>query len=189
MQICWVLFKKFMIETINYKKTISPKELEREFDSIFRETEHSKFPSGFMQFVLYALAELFANVKEHSKSTRVYLAVKIDKNCLIRVEDDGIGVRNSYLSKNIYPKDDSSAIELAIAGLSTKDFKERGYGLYSIKKFIESFNGKMEIKSGASSVEIQKNKIQFKKVSKKVKGTCILLEIKVQDIDFYKIIR
>jgi len=91
--------------------------------------------------------------------------------------------------KKISPKDDASAIEFALSGLSTKDPKERGFGLYTIRQFIEALKGKMIIKTGIALATIEKNKIQFKKLLPKKKGVAIQIQTKIKDIDFYKIIK
>ncbi len=175
---------------INYKKRIPFKKLDDEFAVISEEIEKLKIPEGFLQFVLYSISELFANIKEHSKADRISIEIKIDKDVfLVKVSDDGIGLRKSYLSKGIFPKDDSSAIEFALSGLSTKDPKERGYGLYTIRKFIETLDGTMELKSGKSLAIIGRNKIQFKKILGETKGVNILLKTKIKKVDFYKIVK
>lgn len=178
-----------MVEIINYKKVIFSKKLDEEFENISKKIETLKLPMGFLEFILYSLSELFANIKEHSKATKVSLEIKMNKTCFIKITDNGIGLRNSYLFRDIYPKDDVSAIEFALAGLSTKDLKERGYGFYTIKKLIEGLRGKMKIKTGMSLAEIKENGIQFKNISKREKGVHILLETKIKALDFYKIIK
>jgi len=174
---------------IKHKKVISFRKLDTEFDNISQIIKKLKLPKDFFQFVLYSLSEIFANIKEHSKAKKAFVEIKINKILSIKVADDGIGLKNSYLSKNIYPKDDASAIEFALAGLSTKDPRERGYGFYTIKKFIENLKGKMEIKTGKSLAEIKEKRIQFKNLSRRQKGVDILLTAKIQDLNFYKIIK
>lgn len=178
-----------MKKIINYKKVISSGKLDEEFENISERIETLKLPKGFLEFILYSLSELFANIKEHSKATKVSLEIKINKTCFIKIADNGIGLRNSYFFRDIYPKDDSSAIEFALAGLSTKDSKERGYGFYTIKKLIEGLKGKMKIKTGKCLAEIKEKGIQFKNFPKREKGVHILLETKIKNIDFYKIVK
>jgi len=172
-----------------YKRKISFKKLDKEFTNIAKEIEKLKMSKDFLQFILYTISELFTNVKEHSKAKKVTIQIEVNKDCLIEVADDGIGLRKSYLLKEISPKDDASAIEFALSGLSTKDFTERGYGLYTIRKFIEALEGKMIIETGSTSALIEKNKIQFKKLSPNKKGVSVRIKTKIKDINFYKIIK
>ncbi len=105
------------------------------------------------------------------------------------IADDGIGLRNSYIKKSIYPKDDSSAIEFALSGLSTKDPIERGFGLYSIRKLVEKTDGQMTIETGQASAVISNNRIEFSKLPKEITGLKIKLEAPTRELDFYEIIK
>ena len=172
-----------------YSKKISFERLDTEFNRIAEKIEQLKLPRNFLQFVLYAISELFNNVKEHSKAKKVVFQIElVNKNCLIKVADNGIGLRKSYLLKKIFPKDDISAIEFALSGLSTKDLAKRGFGLYTIRKFVETLNGQMKIETGLALAIIEKNKIQFKKLSPKKKGVLVGVKTKIKDVNFYKIV-
>ena len=174
---------------LNYKNKISSNQLEKEFEKITEKIEKIKLPKGFLEFLLYAISELFANIKEHSKTKEFFFSIKLyNKECLIEIGDEGIGLRKSYLLKKICPKDDFSAIEFALGGFSTKNPTERGFGLYTIRKFIEAFEGKMIITTGKAFSVIEKNKIEFKKIAKFAKGTKIHLKTKIKKIDFYKFV-
>jgi light-regulated signal transduction histidine kinase (bacteriophytochrome) len=172
-----------------YKRRILFKKLDKEFINIAKEIEKLKLPKDFFQFILFTISELFANVKEHSEAKKVSVQIKVNKDCLMKVDDDGIGLRKSYLLNKIYPKDDASAIEFALSGLSTKEPEERGFGLYTIRKFVEELQGKMIIETGKALATIEKNKIQFKNLLREKKGVGVQVETKVRDIDFYKIIK
>ncbi|PIQ07352.1 MAG: hypothetical protein COW72_00785 [Candidatus Nealsonbacteria bacterium CG18_big_fil_WC_8_21_14_2_50_37_10] len=171
-----------------YKRRILFKKLDKEFTNIAKEIEELKMSKDFLQFILYTISELFANVKEHSRAKIVSVQIKLNKDCLIRIEDKGIGLRKSYLLKKIFPKDDASAIEFALSGLSTKEPRERGFGLYTIRKFIEELQGKMIIKTGKALATIEKSKIQFQSLLREKKGVGVQIETKIKDVDFYKII-
>lgn len=172
----------------NYNKQISIKNLDDEFSALSEEVEKFKLPAGFGQFILYALSELFVNIQEHSKADRASISIKLqNKNqFLLQINDNGIGLRESYLSKDIYPKDDLSAIQFALSGLSAKNFKERGFGLYTIKKFIGDLNGIMTITSGKGLVQIVKDSLEFKNLLKSKPGVEVILNAKVKPVDFYK---
>jgi len=172
-----------------YKRKISFKKLETEFIHIAKKIEKLKLPKDFLQFILYTISELFTNVKEHSRAKEATFQIEVNKNCLIKVADDGIGLRRSYLLKKISPKDDASAIEFALSGLSTKEPRERGFGLYTIRKFVEELQGKMIIETGEALATVEKSKIQFKDLLKEKKGVVVQIETKIKDIDFYEIIK
>lgn len=172
-----------------HKNIIPVTRLEQELNIISDRIEHMSLPKGFLTFVLYVISELFANINEHSQTKKATVFLKISKQLgAIHVADKGIGLKKSYLSKHIYPKDDFSAIGFALSGLSTKDSKERGYGLHSIRKLVEALKGKMIITTGLARAIIQKNKITFQNVDKAIKGVNIEIEVPVETIDFYKII-
>jgi len=173
-----------------YRNKIIFRNLEKELRKISEKIEVLEFPQGFLEFALYTISEIFANVKEHSLAKNILIDIKIEqKRCKIEIQDDGIGFRKSYLRKKIYPKDDFSAIEFALSGLSTKDPRERGFGLYSIKKLVEAIRGQLIIKTGLGRAIIEKNKINFNKIPKKKQGVFISINSPVKNIDFYKIIR
>ncbi|TAL62932.1 MAG: ATP-binding protein [Bacteroidetes bacterium] len=172
---------------LNFKKKISLTSLDEEQNIISKKISELKPVKGFSQFVLYAISELFANINEHSKAKNAFIELKIDKEkCLIKISDDGKGLRKSYNQNKIYPKDDFSAIEFALSGLSTKNFRERGFGLYSVKKLALALGGEMVIESGKAKATIQKENIKFNHLKKDIKGLSITLKTNVREINFYK---
>jgi len=179
-----------MINKFYYKKLVSFGELNKEFNVITEKIRKLKIPDGFLQFIFYTIAELFANIKEHSKAKKISVEIKTEKDIFsTKISDDGIGLRKSYILKGIFPKDDSSAIEFALSGLSTKSPKERGYGLYTIRQLVEALGGETEIKTGKKIALIGKRKIWFKENLKKEKGLSILVKTKIRDINIYEIIK
>lgn len=174
----------------NYKNKIVFASLEKELKKISKTIENLKFPPGFLEYILYVISEIFANIKEHSRAKSISIEIEITpQKCRMKITDDGIGFRRSYLRKKIYPKDDFSAIEFALSGLSTKDFRERGFGLYSIRKLIEALRGKFIIETGIARAIIEKNRINFQKNLKEKPGVSIDIETVVKKIDFYKFIK
>lgn len=174
---------------LEYKKKLSLKRADDEFDHIAGKIQDLDLPKGFSQFILYTFSELLVNVQEHSQSKDVYVEIEIKKNKFeLIIEDNGIGFRKSYFQKSIYPKDDFSAIEFALSGLSTKEGRQRGFGLFSIRKFIKSLNGKMIVKTGNAVSLVEKNKIEFKMAKNKKSGVAIIVQSPISKIDFYKII-
>ncbi|MFH1462352.1 MAG: ATP-binding protein [bacterium] len=175
--------------TFEYKKTITTPNLEKELNLISESIEKLNLPKGFFEFVVYVISELFTNIKEHAHTDRAFVVFKINKQkCLIDIIDKGVGLKQSYLSKQIYVKDDFAAIEFAFSGLSTKGLQERGFGLYSVRKFAEELDGEMIIESGLAKAVIQKNKINFQKLKKEIQGVNIKINTPIEKIDFYKII-
>jgi len=172
---------------IYYKKKISFSGLNRELIDISKKIEGLKLPKGFLEFINYTLFELFANIKEHSRAKSAVIEININKkNCLVKIIDNGIGLRKSYLLKKIYPKDDFAAIEFALSGLSTKNLQERGFGLYSIRKLTNALKGEMIIKSGFTQAAIKESQINFKKTAQKIQGVDIIIRTPVKLLDFYK---
>lgn len=172
---------------VNYREKIASSVLNQESINILKKFEKIEFPKGFLEFITYILSELFANIKEHSKAKIIIIIIKIDKkNCLIKITDNGIGLRKSYLLKKFYPKDDFVAIEFALSGLSTKNLQERGFGLYSIRKLTNALKGRMTIESGFAKAVIEGNKIAFKNISREIQGLSITIETQIKTLDFYK---
>jgi signal transduction histidine kinase len=170
-------------------KKFYTEKIDDEFNKLSTYFQNLKLPNGFLDFLIYAISELFANIKEHSNAKLVSVKIKFsEKQCFIYISDNGIGLRNSYLSKKIFPKDDRIAIEFALGGYSTKNLQERGFGLYSIRNLMEALKGTMTIRSGKIAAEISKNTITFKEIPKAIKGTAITLDTKIQKIDVYKFI-
>lgn len=175
---------------LNYQKIISFRKIDEEFAGLSEEISRLELPKNFSQFVLYAVSELLINVKEHSQANNVIIEIFIKSHqSVIRIEDNGIGLRKSYLLKKIYPKSDSAAIEFALSGFSTKDSQQRGFGLFSIRKLVDYLNGLMTIRTGQVSCLVERNKITFKKNSKRKSGLLIILKAPIKPLDFYKIIR
>lgn len=170
---------------INYKKRVNSYNIERELTIISKKIEELKLPKGFLEFVMYTLSELSANIKEHSKAKKVTIKININNSCLIDFYDNGIGLRKSYLLKKINPKDDAAAIEFALSGLSTKNLQERGFGLYSIRKLTAALKAQMIIKSGFAQAIIKENQINFEKLQKEIKGLSVLIKTGVKNLDFY----
>ena len=172
-----------------YNKKITIQNLEKELDVISKEMRKLNLQMGFFEFVIYVISELLANIKEHAKINEASIILKMDKQkCSIGITDKGVGLKRPYLLKQIYVKDDFAAIELALSGLSTKNLRERGFGLYSIRKFTEELGGKMTVESGSAKALMQKNKINFKYLKNEFHGVAIKIETTVKKTDFYKII-
>lgn len=108
------------------------------------------------------VSELFDNIIEHSKSeknfiiSQYYPLKKYLESCII---DNGIGLRQTYLEKNIECLSDEKAIELALSGESTKPGNERGCGLNMIIKIIcEGLKGEVLLVSGSSLAFFKESK-------------------------------
>lgn len=107
----------------------------------------------------WLLSELTDNIIEHSEtdfgwlSYQLYPQLKILDLCIC---DTGIGLYNSYKnpkdgSDYSYIMDHADAIEAVLSGDSTKDNKERGFGVRtSIKAIKEGFKGQIVLGSGCA---------------------------------------
>jgi len=174
---------------LKYQKKINIEKFEKVFEEISQKIDKIKLPKGFSESILYAISELLDNVKQHSKTKETLIKIRIiNKDSEIEIRDKGIGLKGSYLTKGIFPKDDFSAIEFALAGLSAKDLKERGFGFYNLKKITNKLLGRMEIKTGKAKAIIEKDKIILKKLNKDFKGVLVKLVLAIKEINLYKII-
>lgn len=171
------------------KKSLAVSEIDHILDNILNEIAEIKLPTGFENFVMFALSELLTNIMQHSQSKKIDISIHITpKTFLLQLADHGIGIKKSYLLNKKYPKDDSAAIQWALSGLSTKDNTERGFGLYSTKKLVEALSGIMIIKSGTTKTTIEKDKISNHSLNKSFKGVSIVIKTKIKKLDFYKFV-
>jgi len=170
-----------------YTNTIKVANIDTECDLLIDKIHKQDWPEMFEQFLFYCLSELLNNVQEHSKAKTVSISLDVKQLQLsLMVSDQGIGLKKSYISSGVYPKDDLSAVQFALSGLSAKNLKERGYGLYSIKNFVVDLNGIIRITSGQVSVSITSDGMKFDELSKNYSGTKINLQVPVKSVDFYK---
>jgi hypothetical protein len=123
-----------------------------------------------MENIIYRKNFLFENINEEFE------------NIIEKIKGEKLNKKFEQFLIYVY------AIEFALSGLSTKNLKERGYGLFSIRRLVEYLNGKMIIKSGKASAIITRNKIQFKETLFK-KGVEILIEVPIKGLDIYKILK
>ncbi|KQB35641.1 ATP-binding protein, partial [Acidiplasma aeolicum] len=88
----------------------------------------------------YIIGELTDNIIEHSKYTNNYILAQYYKNTGLEIciYDDGIGIPKSFKNAGFNLNNDADAIKMALNGESTKGDKERGTGLSSISRIIES---------------------------------------------------
>ena len=174
----------------SYDIKIKSAVLESEIQNITDGIVKQKLPAGFADLVIYVLSELCANVDEHSSAPDCRIRLNLDSEaCVLSMEDNGIGFRNSYLGINKHTKDDRSAIMLALGGLSTKNSNERAFGLHSVRALIEHQRGKMIIKSGTCEVSITNDRMDFKELNKTLGGVHVAIETLVSSINIYNIIR
>jgi len=109
---------------------------------------------------IVALSEVCQNIIEHSETTgfvgiQKYFFQKVGKNVAeIAVMDTGIGFKKS-LSQRFSLRDDLTAIEKALLqGASRYTDEGRGHGLAALKRFVNEWNGKLSIRSGAAKASI-----------------------------------
>ncbi len=172
------------------RKKYKRQQLELEWERISGKIQKQSFPSGFGQYVLYILGELFMNIIEHAEAQKIKLNIKVSKKKFhFSVSDDGKGIRKSYHKNELFPKDDKSAIEFALGGLSSKSGKERGFGFYSIRKLTEAINGNFSIASGNMEATISKNSILYRRMNNTIPGVAVNINSPVMSIDFYNYIK
>jgi len=128
----------------------------------------------------YSLSEMFDNIWEHAKSEYGWFLAQYYKNkkyvdiCII---DNGISIKGSYVKKkNI--RSDTSAIKLALKGVSTKK-DDRGMGLHSTRNLIinSSLKGKFILLSGQGGYYADKKKDLLFNLNCYWKGTIIFYRL------------
>ncbi|MBI4946897.1 MAG: hypothetical protein HY840_10925 [Bacteroidetes bacterium] len=173
----------------SFQKKIHPDKLCEIINQVTDKIIELKINNASKEFILYSINELASNINEHAKSTSTSLKLHIDKGFFtILITDNGIGIKNTYLAKSIIPKDDIAAIEYALSGLSTKNQKERGYGLYSIRKITNHLEGKMIVESGKGRIISTKNTSTSETAKKRIKGVRVFVNNKIRNFDFYKLL-
>lgn len=109
-----------------------------------------------------AISEACLNICEHSNSRGV-VAAQRHTSCLgtpfviIGVADAGQGIRSSLTAA--YPEARSWSDEQAIhhamqEGISGKSREDRGYGLPRIRAIVQTYNGRLQIRSGRTRVSL-----------------------------------
>lgn len=131
----------------------------------------------------YALAEMFGNIWEHSKTKYGWFLAQYYKSknyvdiCFL---DNGISIRGSYTRKEIKTTSDAGAIKLALKGKSTKVPEiERGYGLWTTRRLITEslLKGEFLILSGRGGYYKSREKELLFNLKCYWKGTIVLLRI------------
>jgi len=123
-------------------------------------TRHLHYDERAINGFIVALSEICQNILEHSEGTgfvgiQKYYFQNLNKNVVkIAVMDIGIGFRKS-LSERFKLKNDLDAIEKALLhGASRYSDRGRGYGLASVRRFVNDWNGKISIRSGTAKFSI-----------------------------------
>lgn len=175
-------------EEINIKCKMDA--LQREEESIYKQLSVFTFPEGFYLSMKYIIYQILVHIKEHALCKKVGIKIVMTKKKVkIDIVDDGVGLKQSYLNSGIYISDDRQAIEMAVAGVSTKKSNERAFGLSSVRKLAEQLGGIFNIEAGKAKAKYQKDICKFYSRKKILKGVNIQLELPVKKIRFYEIIR
>lgn len=122
--------------------------------------KHLHYDERAINGFIVALSEVCQNILEHSENTGLvgiqkYHFQKLNKNVVkIAVMDLGIGFKKS-LRERFKIKDDLEAIDKALFhGASRYADKGRGHGLAAVRRFVDEWNGKLSIRSGAAQLSI-----------------------------------
>jgi anti-sigma regulatory factor (Ser/Thr protein kinase) len=123
---------------------------------------HLRYDERAIHHFIVALSEVCQNIIEHSQSIgyvgiqKYFYAKSLAKNVVkIAVMDLGIGIKNSLSPRfsSVYGEkwSDLLAIERALLhGASRYEDVGRGQGLTAVRKFVQSWNGKISIRSGTA---------------------------------------
>ncbi len=124
---------------------------------------HLHYDERTINCFIVALSEVCQNIIEHSENKgfvgiQKYHFQNLNKNVVkIAVMDIGIGFRMS-LSGRFSLKSDLDAIDKALLhGASRYAEKGRGHGLAAVRRFVNQWNGKLSIRSGAARLSIIPN--------------------------------
>jgi len=178
-----------MSKTKEINLRCSLKVLDKLEQDLYKEISNLNFHDRFYLSLKHIIYEILANIKEHLLCKNVEIKIKItQKTVTINIIDDGIGLKQSYLKNGIFVNDDKQAIEMALAGVSTKKRNERVFGLSSIRKLSEKLGGSIYIKTGTIQAEFKKDISKFSKINF-IKGTDILLNLPIKKINIYEIIK
>lgn len=122
--------------------------------------KHLNYEERAINGFIVALSEVCQNIIEHSGKKgfvgiQKYHFQNLNKNVVkIAVMDIGVGFRKS-LSERFPLKNDIEAIEKALLhGASRYADEGRGHGLAAVRRFVNQWNGKLSIRSGAAKLSI-----------------------------------
>jgi anti-sigma regulatory factor (Ser/Thr protein kinase) len=145
-----------------------------------------------INLINYILGELTDNIIEHSRSVNNYILAQYYKNTGLEIciYDDGIGIPNNFKNAGFKLNNDYDAIKMALNGISTKGDRERGTGLSSINRMVESSkNNEFIIISGKAIYNFYNGEEKLYLLSDKyeLNGTFIGLLFKnnVDDMNIY----
>jgi anti-sigma regulatory factor (Ser/Thr protein kinase) len=121
---------------------------------------HLHYDDRAINSFIVALSEVCQNIIEHSENKgfvgiQKYRFQSMNKNVVkIAVMDVGIGFRKS-LAVRFKLRNDLDAIEQALLhGASRYEDEGRGHGLAAVRRFVEQWQGKISIRSGAARLSI-----------------------------------
>lgn len=125
---------------------------------------YPQLPRDLSSPFIEAMAEIVANVLEHSQSEIGFLAAqRFEKDFRGRaaprvqlvIADAGIGIRESLLQAypNLANKSDTEAIDLALQqNVTSKPGTHSGVGLSSAAEHADNFRGILQVRSGAGLI-------------------------------------
>ena len=121
---------------------------------------HLRFDDRAINGFIVALSEVCQNIIEHSENKgyvgiQKYRFQNMNRNVVkIAVMDVGIGFRKS-LSGRFRLRSDLEAIDKALMhGASRYEDEGRGHGLAAVRRFVNTWKGKLSIRSGRASLSL-----------------------------------
>ena len=171
------------------KEIFSPGSIDKTYEGLFAVIKKVSIPDGCIDMATFIVSELFANVKEHSFAKKGILECSISGSTFFfSLEDNGIGIKNSFIKNGIFAKDDRTALQLATGGLSTKKLNERAFGLYSVQRLAERMGGILVISTGKVKAEFKKKNVLFMEPKKELKGVKVAVKIPLKKINLYEML-
>jgi hypothetical protein len=124
-------------------------------EAIVRHIERTiPMEAGVQQSLNVCLFEIIDNVFEHSDQNSGYFMATLSiasKRLAMAIGDTGIGALNSFrkAKSKHNPENDFDALTLTIqSGVTSTGDTPRGNGLYSLRRTVETNQGRLELRSG-----------------------------------------
>jgi hypothetical protein len=171
-------------------------EAEKTLNELYNLNNYGKEYGGEIAFK-YTIGELVDNIYQHSQFKSAFvMAQRYPSKGFLEIcfYDDGITIPGSLKKAGlIFNEEEDKAIAEAINGLSAKNNKERGYGLWSnLNLVLNGLKGEFLVVSGNGAVFASKTGQKLFKLQEphKLKGTLISIRVSCQqkEVNFYEFV-
>lgn len=121
--------------------------------------EHA--PQSVVEALYQCLVETLANIVDHSKAKRGYVAAQVyasgrpNEHIVIGIGDTGIGLRKSLGEKAADLTEREILPAIVKGGLTETDDPKRGYGLHQMTDLVTRVGGSVVLRSGSARLAIE----------------------------------